>query len=365
MYRVVNPPPSVGEPPPPVEDPTYTLYKCEIPLVASTPKKFRLFLCHDSRFTTDSYIGVVASVSSGTATVNACAGNQGTGICLAKAQLFHTLDGFTPDNANLSTTEKTLRVYDLLSNSVLDAVLEFTITASENCMFRFRECIGVNGVTGIWSDPVAYEGYVPITDGPDPDSDIDPRIIHCRGWWPSSAIIVECGSLDVTPPVQIPPGGTGPHRTVSVFDAGGADTDLYKKQSADTFGTTDGNKGGYGVNMRHNFTVSNSSPTAVPTYLHFAARNTGESWFGAAQIVLPTIYTARGVPSIHYPDATHANNAANLTTSTSGVLPISVPAGTVDLPVSVISASGSGSALPVNLLMSGGYAGTGGSGSED
>jgi hypothetical protein len=71
------------------------------------------------------------------------------------------------------------------------------------------------------------------------------------------------------------------------------------------------------------------------------------------------------VPAIFYPDVNHANNAVNLTTTTGGVLGISVPAGATNLQVSVNSASGSGSALPVNLLLTGGYAGTGGSGSED
>ncbi len=342
--------------------PTHTLYKCEVPLSGGVPKKFRIFVCHDSRYGSRNFIGLVGSISAGTATVTACNGNQGAGICLAKAQLYHTLDSVSPFSSSLDQTEKLLHVYDFPANTVLNAVFEFTVTATENATFRFRECIGENGssgfvgVSGTWTDPVADPAFV-ATNGN--------LTIHGRGWWPYSSIIVEGGWLDVTPPVQVPPGGTGPHREVSVFDKNGADTTLFDKQASDLHGTTDGNKGGYGVNIRHNFTVSNSSPTAVPTYIHFAARNTGEPWYGAAQIVQPTAYIARGVPAIFYPDVNHANNAVNLTSAPGGALGIPVPAGAVNLQVSVISASGSGSALPVNLLLTGGYAGTGGSGSED
>jgi hypothetical protein len=356
LYEHVFQPGSQAPGDPDQTGPTHTLYKCVVPLIGGVPKKFRIFMCHDSRYAFLNYIALAGSVSTGTATVSACTGNQGTGICLAKAQLFHTLDVFTLQDASLDENEKAIRVFDLPSNTILNAVVEFTITSTENCTFLFRECIGVNGVTGVWTDPVADEAFVTANGK---------RTVHCRGWWPSSAIIVDGGSLDVTPPIQIPPGGTGPHREVSVFDKNGDDTNLFNKQASDVHGTTDGNKGGYGVNIRHNFTVSNSSPTPVPTYVHFAARRTGEAWFGAAQIVQPSAYIARGVPAIFYPDVNHANNAVNLTTTTGGVLGISVPAGATNLQVSVNSASGSGSALPVNLLLTGGYAGTGGSGSED
>ena len=101
---------------------TYTLYKCTIPLGQSA-QDFRVLINHESHYTQDLIVSIVASLDgSATATVSNMRGNStqdlvAGGECLAKSQLYGTLDSVTPENAALSQSEHVIWHGNLLATA--------------------------------------------------------------------------------------------------------------------------------------------------------------------------------------------------------------------------------------------------------
>ncbi len=230
--------------------------------------------------------------------------------------------------------------------------MEFSITASASCDLNLRVCVGGSGAAGSWSDPVAW---------PRNTSSLGYKF-HVRGWWPSSSLSLSGTSLNIQPTGP----GAPPMSETTVCEDGGPElaSNAFAKQAADTYGTSNGNKGCYGVNLYYGFTISNSpgDGNSYPFDVSLVCRGTDSAWYGASRIHVPTSFDAKGVNPIN---STGAEKICKLTVDSNGNASSFMlnPATSITVIVSV--ANGSGSTLPVNIRLQGllGYTGTGGGGS--
>lgn len=228
------------------------------------------------------------------------------GRCLAKAQLFETLDVEFPDSGLIPAFDRFAVASYLLPSggvppSMVGAVHEFTILAQASNVFV--ETIVV---------PAGYSGsYILSRANPLP---LDPHNI--RGSWPYSNI----SAIDSTPSYDASPLLNSPQRKsyylgYSNGEFGsktpGVDNGLFAKRFGDTFASPDGNLGLYGVVVDYTSYPENSAGTSAPIRPSLRARNTGDPWAGAVEGPFqfeslyylaqgPGPFLAGGVPNISY-----------------------------------------------------------------
>ena len=335
---------------------TYTLYKCTIPLGASVAKDFRIFFSHLSRLSSDTHIIVNCSLdASTTASVSSMRGDTNSNIveggrCLAKAQLYETLGAITPTNSSLGPIAVPIWSGTLAALGFLAGVIEFSITAAAACNLQLRICVAptLTASYGSWGDAVAwpFNEKVPVHPNTGPEF-----VKHVRGWWPYSSLSLECAALNIQPISAGPP----PFSETSVCsDPNGPEwsTSGFGKRAADEFGTSPGNKGCYGASLNYVFFVSNypGDGNSYPFDVSMIARGTDKAWYGAARIVTPSVFTAKGVKPIN---SFGIETTCKLTVNAAGgSAPLSLASGGSTF-VTVSLANGSGSTLPVNLRLAG------------
>lgn len=167
--------------------------------------------------------------------------------------------------------------------------------------------------------------------------------VHVRGTWDYSSI--DCGEVFS---MEVP---SQSRMQVAIADAAGADTQAFAKTFTDTWGTANGNRGLYGVNLSLRFRLDNKSPLNPDGYGHFfiLSRRSSEDakFWGAACI---SGQAERGVDIIKFNVPPLPHDCCKLNS------PVKVSPGSTDEHVvkgSVRLAVGGASSTPINLCLSG------------
>jgi len=266
---VSNAPEKVGE----TEEPL-TLYKTSIP-ISDDPnlkvvQRIRLYVWHeaDPAVNTDCTFGFEVRMMDGQATIKNIAQITLTGdianlkvagMCLAKAQLFGSLD---PVRRTYSVGPDPVMLWShtVAPSKVAGAVYEFDVEVLGVGTLDVRTYATRSDETGSFDDPV-----VPVNQ-------------HVRGWWPYSEITV-AAVRKFNPQVESP-------LPVSVCESLGPEhaPDAFGKLSGTSHQYDRANKGCYGANLNYEITLENESVTTATLVVpYIKARNTGHAYWGAAQ----------------------------------------------------------------------------------
>lgn len=286
----------------------YTLYRCEIPLT-TTKRRIRIMSYHQSFLSSDANIVIGARVfASGGAIVSAAitdfhasfAIHIGGGLncsadclCVAKAQLYNTLQAATPDNATLLPSERMVWNHSITANGgFLAALLEFDIEATAACTLYLRTLVSASAsLSGAWNSPVAWPRQQ--KSGP---TGTPIYFMHQRGWWPYSHVVMNAGTLDCKQLAD----GTLPSREVTVYPSNSGpemQPASFAHRTSDTYGTSEGGKGCWGATLSYDFTLTNTSSVDNSARVHAICNsNNAYSWFGALKIAIPGGYTGYGSP---------------------------------------------------------------------
>lgn len=340
------------EPPDPPDYTTYSLYKCEVPLTTSA-KTFRVFIWHVSRLSDDAYLQLIASSDDDTSvTLSGFRLEQGTGIaatgkCTSIAMLYDDIDSATPENTSLNGTEKQIWNASIGKNGGFrGAVLEFTLTAAAACTIRIRTAVNTStSIPGSWSDDPAWPWQEKSAGG---------YVIHSRGWWPHTTIKMPAGSLDLKPVL-----GQPPSIEKTMYPASGTVPELAvpegfgKQSSGDEHGTTPGNKGCWGAELRYEVALSNTGGEKFGAKVWMVCREMGLPYYGSVRIELPTEYPVKYLNNID--SSTSAKEAEISVDASNSSLPIYLDHNEEKtLRISVVHAGGA--SLPVNFVVQGGLA---------
>jgi hypothetical protein len=334
------------------------VYKCEIPLVADTPQRIRVFVWHVAQSGGNTF-HIALRLGAGTGSVSSfvgqveevTVGNSGTaGICCAEALLYNSYD-VSFDEYALSTTEAVVYTRAIASAKLLGAVLEFDVEANTATTLYFRTYVGT------------------VSESTSPPTGEVPR--HVRGWWPySEATFPVSGNLDTntaatTPgvlwcPIEETYNSSGskitpPELVEGVFGHRNSDTHGWlRPNEPDKNYPLGGNVGLYGAVVKYDFTVSNShTSNQHAAYMEIFGRNTGEfdKVFGAAQIIVPSGYPQWIVPPLGFDEDSGLADGRKLTEKSTGNAAILVPPNTASQPVTVRFTAAGASGLPGNLLL--------------
>lgn len=263
---------------------TYTLYKAAIPL-PSGKSTIRVFFWHVNNFPEDLGYAVSAATSDGTSATVSNAVKQVTrdpngGPCIAGAIMYQTMDAFTPITASLGASEAV--IYgglfpgeDNSPGAIFGGAIQFDITcgAATTLNLRTSASTDTSGTTvnGSFSDDPAWP-----FQGPDRNRGTQ-YVKHQRGWWPYSWIVMPITPAFDVEGVLLQQGQPNPQEDVFYFKnlttapemsvSGG-----YGHQSADTWGTIDGNKGAWGAKLSYDFSLTNNSNVNAPPGQDFSAR---------------------------------------------------------------------------------------------
>ncbi len=262
------------------------------------------------------------------------------GICLAKSQLFKTLDPVS--GSLLVGASEVLAWSDTVASSrVLGVVYEFDLPLGMSATLQVRT---VASQTSYFGTPV---------DNPIQERDPLESETHVRGWWPRNYIVLPANTL----PFDVSRFSAG--TTIiecSVCERNGPELDVsqgFGHQPPDIHGTANGDIGCYGADLTYRFLVENTNDQYwEKAFVYVRTRNNtgppGKYW-GAARITSPVLYNGFGVPVLYYYPPQHTNHPNFVSLVQVGELLIP-PGGPLNLDVAV--ANGGAAPLPVNLLVS-------------
>lgn len=311
-----------------------TLYKCEIPLTKRS-QRIRLFLWHKNTTASRVYVNVLASLSSGTGTISDLRIEEPTtgsdvdrGVCLAKTHLLSSWGPALPSPI-LSASETSIWECFRDQNGLAAMVMEFNVSTSSPGALRIRTTVASqSGVVGAFTDGVLA------SDGS-----------HIRGWWPYSALQLDCGSFDAKPPAP----NTQHIHTISVCESGGKETGTGGFESLRSGDTA--NVGCYGANLTYCVSLTNSGNQAYPVRAYENLRGTGQPAGGATGIHVPTGFPTLGV---NFLKAANDDDFCRLTIGSNGLeSPILVASGEQGLPLQINVAVAGATATPFNLILAG------------
>lgn len=306
---------------------TYTLYKTQVSLNAG-PTSFRLFFWHLNAYKDSNDQGTDLNfLLSGLVTGDATAmisgtraqivTSDGSGLCVANASHYETLDPFVPVSSTM--TQSGAVIYGGLLSAYgskavgqagfLGGIVEFTLTVPEATTLSLRTSVteALNGFTpsGSINDPVATPWEW--RPGDAKNGYKDKLFKHVRGTWPYSSITLTMPSSYDVEGVYVPPGQQGKVWTFGVLGNGHSSPEMssnggFGQQLTDTYGTLDGNFGCYGADLNYQIKLTNGSSTNQ--YLGHLAMTAytfgGETpdWFGAVNISAPSGYMQGGIVKI-------------------------------------------------------------------
>jgi hypothetical protein len=134
------------------------------------------------------------------------------GMCLAKAQLFETLDPIS-GTETITGSESPILNASISDGDVFGLVYECDLIASASTNLRMRTVAYQGQAFGSWLDNVATaESGKP------------------RGWWTKCECVSDCGTFDVSP--SLPPG----FKEIKCCTDGGPEEAAFAKQAVDTYG---------------------------------------------------------------------------------------------------------------------------------
>lgn len=324
-----------------VADPAFATaqntYLMTVPIPAATIKKFRLYFWHKAG-DNDYELKIFAKLTTGgTATISGIKllaisepnDLAGMGRCLAKAHLYGTIpDGGSP--ISLSGSESLIFSSSIAEGVTLGGVMEFNVagTLGSPVDLQLREMIKPDGATDC-------DDTKPVVSPAEPG--VIPAVIHCRGWWPQSAVHLKYGPIardcryDNT---SLPPTFIGEFKC-GIHACGTGKPFSWQGLTLDPHGTQDGLKGLYGVNGKYTFRLSNTSSENTSAQLYVKAPQVNGAIFtGAARLIGGA---AMGVLPL--------KNLIDLEVSQVGA--VLVPANTSSLEVTVEHAVGGASSFPI------------------
>lgn len=318
---------------------TPTLYECEIPIPSGTTR-IRVYVWHKNSTGSTAKFGTVVSLDSGSGTISnvvrqesATSGSlEPLGRCLAKAQRYNSMD--SKSGISISTSEAFLSQYSATNNQVYGMVMEFDVTVSSACNFRFRSVI----YTGS-SVPGSFGGSVQTANNG-----------HPRGWWPYANLECDCGDFDCDPLA------TPSAVEIICCKEDGPEETAFSKQESDTYGTSEGNEGLYGVNLTYKWDVNNESTISTgQNGVYLMALKTSANppcpgYWGAAAIREWENRTDRGVPSIQWANPNNSDSYNNIVDLTVDGLLYVAAQDSEELKVDV--ANGGAATMPFMLILS-------------
>lgn len=322
-----------------------TLYKCSIPISTSS-KRIRLFAWHLNSKGASINIGAVVSVDAAgeTATISnikkqktppPSSGFGAQGICCANAQLYGTLD-IELGTVAVTAAESVFRTYAVANGDLLGIVVEFDIVASTSCNLRLRTvAYQGGGVPGSWADsPPKPPGNPPVYP-------------HPRGSWPHSALLVNCGSFDVTP-------NLGPNdKKILCCKKMGFEENQFPAD--DEFSSR--LRGLFGANLTYRCTISSAADGGT-LWVYVVALDTraqsalsAPPYFGAASIAAWEDREDRYIPAIQWanPDDPNDNHLNIVDLTYAG--PLTVSQGEEKV-LDVLVANAGSATMPFMLLLS-------------
>lgn len=340
---------------------TNTLYKCTIPAATlSGAGRVRIYLWHsnassdflDIQIIGSSYPDTISPTTLSNFAYNGVFASQSSllasGRCLAEAQAFQTYDAPSSDRmVSLGSSEQIIYEFAIPSSEGGGAIVEFDVnpgTYVESVTFRIAASIGQpDSILGTPSEAPAWE-----------------PIPHVRGWWPYSELLIDVNQDSEANRFDASPTSTDAvYGDASVCEDTGIDTAAFAKQSSDTWGTSSGNLGCYGVDLHYTFYIKNTSTTQTGNvYVYAMGRGTGTStrYTGAMQIETPSGYDQRSVPPIRgyiANEVTPPPSFAYLYQEESGALqPVSVPVNTSSKHLTILGVNAGAATLPMTIRIS-------------
>jgi hypothetical protein len=321
-------------------NPVGQLYRCRIPLPASGELPVRVFLWHKNEIGAIKTIWIALRMGSGSAQLidhRALAPDYGQeydrGMCLAKAQLFGTIEetGYHTATEITATSDVGLGNYEVKNGEMVTAIHEFTVKGSPGQVLDLRTII---------TDGTNY--------GQPYNKCLKPR--HIRGWWPFSELLATAEDWDVGASLLEP----GNQHHIPLCEKGGKDQEVFRWQGpeVDPFGhpqdSPSGNRGLFGVNARYRIRLRNTADHKRYVSFHLRARETGGAYFGAAlALEEDEIKTLGGVPRIRH-ETTQPPNTINAVRIRRSDLPI-LP--NTSAPCTIQNATAGGARMPVDLRL--------------
>lgn len=316
-----------------------TLYKGSIPIDAPGPTRIRVFFWHYGEGSTPIRVGLRAHVSGGTALIDGLKGIRRAealngdlsfpGICLAKAQLFGTLDDWT-SSFQVDQKSKVIWTDTIPALDLLGSLFEFNVTPSASTSLNLRFFATVDRDEGDWSD-------TPVAPGN-----------HVRGWWPHWGV-----NFENEPPIVMTLQGGTSKKIADICWAAQAEA-TYGKLTGSGHEYDKTNKGLYGVDQHYKINLFNSNLMFPPLLgCELQARDTlrGKFW-GAAHALTAQdeLLGLGGVPIIRY---------RNTDESTVGTVAQVWPIGSLQFDLletlffNLRLANGGAADLPISLVLRG------------
>ncbi len=261
------------------------------------------------------------------------------GICLAKAQLFNTLD--TVPGVIPILLETALWSVSIQPGQVVARLYEFDIQSPLNDI-TVRSVVKLPGTSsGSFADGVA------------PDDVLG----HVRGWWPRSGMHIKWDDSPSSAFECRPDGGTV-IRNYGICEDDGA-LPAPELDPAVGFGKLSGtahthdtaNKGAYGVDLHYERGLKNTGSAPGLCYVSMRSRATGYKYWGAAHVYEPENVPAYGVPKIPATlAATTMSNSVDLMQGDISDHAVNVaPGGSPTLKIHVVN--GGAATLPVSVFL--------------
>jgi hypothetical protein len=345
--------------------PRSNLWSVAIPFVQAG--RIRCFIWHYNSSTLPINLALRVESSVGSATITSLTYQEFVaieddlsvpGTCLAKAQLYGTLESPVPPVLiNLTPTggPTNLRSWQVAPKptsgfSLVCAIVEFDYAGS--------------GELRLWTSASVDSTFCSFaTAMENAGNPSNSAAVHTRGFWPYSEAFLEVPSpLDakLVENVNSPVGNL--RRDLEVCGKVGNDVQqneqlgpeqvLFSAQNSLDSAKARDNRGCYGVNLKYRFYVLNSeSPTGSVTAFLFA-RNTGGKYWGAGRLILPIAAVPTGLPKFPLPVGSNAFKAQYLLNDG---LPapqmLLIGGNTPSQPIVVEMTNGGGATLPINLSL--------------
>lgn len=313
-----------------------TLYKHGIP-IGTLPTRIRVFVWHTNETGSLIGLGLLVSTSNG---VSATAYNLSRqisngppplstgGICIAKAQLFDTLDSFG-STTSFAASEFFLADDLVADGSTIGYVMEFDVVASGSCNLQLRTAAHA------WT---ARPGSYALDPNP-----LVPSDNHPRGYWPHSELVVDCGSFDATV------GPTRRTRQIICCSDGGPEEDEFPPVNA----MSSTNDGLYGVDLNYQCLITCDPESVGLLHVYILALMTAEDggfeYFGATEITSWQMGPDWYIPPIKWTNPNGADPQLNIVNITqSGPLTVGFP---YEAMLNVRVANAGAATMPFLLLL--------------